>query len=274
VAEKRPAKDREEDPLPEEAAGGLAELLEPPELPELPEVPEPPAEPPPAANLEGRARLAEDRLTEVLDAYRKLKTENESFRERTTRNVERRFDGRHERLLLKFIDIMDNLDRALEAAQVNFASPPLVEGLILVRTQLLQTLKEEGLERIPVLGLIFDPHVSEAVGTEPVTESEHHNVVVKELQRGWRLKDRIARPSRVVLGEYRDFVAPPTEDAGEITLVEEVPARPPAEGEQSLEDIIAHAEAEDAPTPPATASPAESLLDGLLDDAPFEDPEK
>ena len=39
--------------------------------------------------------------------------------------------------------------------------------MILVRTQLLQTLQDEGLERIPVLGLPFDPHVSEAVGTEP-----------------------------------------------------------------------------------------------------------
>jgi molecular chaperone GrpE len=254
VAEKRPAKDRESDPPPpEEAAGGLAELLEPAEA----------APPDPVAQ---RARLAEDRLTEVLGAYRQLKTDNETFRERTSRNLERRFEGRHETLLLKFIDIMDNLDRALEAAQVNFASPPLVEGLILVRTQLLQTLKEEGLERIPVLGLPFDPHVSEAVATEPVTESEHHNVVVKELQRGWRLKDRIARPSRVVLGEYRDGVDATPEGRSGPGIAAGAPSKPsPAEGEPSLEDIIARTEAEDAvPAPPSSA--AESLLDGLLDD--------
>jgi molecular chaperone GrpE len=243
VAEKRPAKDRESDPPPpEEAAGGLAELLETAEAPP----------PDPAAQ---RARLAEDRLKEVLGAYRQLKTDNETFRDRTSRNLERRFEGRHENLLLKFIDIMDNLDRALEAAQVNFASPPLVEGLILVRTQLLTTLKEEGLERIPVLGLPFDPHVSEAVATEPVSESEHHNVVVKELQRGWRLKDRIARPSRVVLGEYRFGAGAGDGRSG--------PGRA-AEGEPSLEDIIARTEAEDAAIAPPSS--AESLLDGLLDE--------
>ena len=248
MADKRPAKDREPDPpAPEEGAGGLAELLEA-------------AEAPPPDPVAQRARLAEDRLNEVLAAYRQLKTENETFRDRTSRNIERRFDARHERLLLKFIDIMDNLDRALEAAQVNFASPPLVEGLILVRTQLLQTLKEEGLERIPVLGLPFDPHVSEAVATEPVNESEHHNVVVKELQRGWRLKDRIARPSRVVLGEFRD-------GAGEARPMPGAPAaKSPAEGEPSLEDIIARTEAEDLVANPPASSPAESLLDGLLDD--------
>ena len=253
MAEKRPAKDRELDPPPpEEAAGGLAELLEP-------------AEAPPPDPVAQRARLAEDRLTEVLGAYRQLKTDNETFRERTSRNLERRFEGRHEHLLLKFIDIMDNLDRALEAAQVNFASPPLVEGLILVRTQLLQTLKEEGLERIPVLGLPFDPHVSEAVATEPVTESEHHNVVVKELQRGWRLKDRIARPSRVVLGEYRDGVDAAPEGRSGPGVAAEAPSKPAAEGEPSLEDIIARTEAEDGVTAPPSSA-AESLLDGLLDD--------
>lgn len=252
MAEKRPAKDREPDPPPPDE-GGLAELLEP-------------AEALPADPAAQRARLAEDRLTEVMEAYRQLKTENETYRERTSRNIERRFESRHERLLLKFIDIMDNLDRALEAAQVNFASPPLVEGLILVRTQLLQTLKEEGLERIPVLGLPFDPHVSEAVATEPVPEAEHHNVVIKELQRGWRLKDRIARPSRVVLGEYRDAAGAGATSGTAEAPPREAPARPPGEGEPSLEDIIARTEAEDLAANPASPSPAESLLDGLLDE--------
>jgi molecular chaperone GrpE len=253
VAEKRPAKDREPDPPPpEEAAGGLAELLGP-------------VEGAPAAAAEGRARLAEDRLGEVMEAYRQLKTENETFRDRTSRNIERRFEARHERLLLKFIDIMDNLDRALEAAQVNFASAPLVEGLILVRTQLLQAFKDEGLERIPVLGLPFDPHVSEAVATQPVTESEHHNVVIKELQRGWRLKGRIARPSRVVLGEYRDGVGAGAGRAAPGPAAEAT-AKPAVEGEPSLEDIIARTEAEDLAANPPAPSAAESLLNGLLDD--------
>jgi molecular chaperone GrpE len=155
-----------------------------------------------ALEFHRRARLAEDRLAEVLAAYRQVKTENEDYRDRTTRNIERRFEQRRERLLLKFIDILDNLDRALEAAEQSYAGNPLIEGLILVRTQLLQTLQEEGLERIPALGLPFDPAVAESVGSQPVEEPEHHHVVVKELLRGYRLNGRIARPSRVVIGDY------------------------------------------------------------------------
>jgi len=181
-----------------------------------------------AGLLERRARLAEDRLAEVLAAYRQIKTENEGFRERVTRDVERRFDERHERLLLRFIDILDNLDRALESAEQTSAGNPLIEGLILVRTQLLQTLQKEGLERIPVLGLPFNPAFSEAVGTQPVSEPEHDHVVVKELLRGYRLNGRVARASHVFVGQYDENASDPpaasataTEDPGDLIGADE-----------------------------------------------------
>jgi molecular chaperone GrpE len=156
----------------------------------------------PANLLQQRARLAEDRLAEVLSAYRELKAENEDYRDRLARNVERRFEQRRERLLLKFIDVLDNLERALEAAQTTYAGDAMVEGMILVRTHLLQTLQIEGLDRIPVLGLPFDPNFSESVGTQPVKDADHDHLVVKELLRGYRINGRVARPSRVMIGVF------------------------------------------------------------------------
>jgi molecular chaperone GrpE len=172
-------------------------------VPAVPAAVEPLPEAGSAEHFERRARLAEDRLTEVLAAYRQVKTENEGFRDRVTRDVERQFDRRHEKLLLKFIDILDSFDRALEAAEQTYAGNPLVDGLILVRTQLLQTLQQEGLERIPVLGLPFDPAVSDAVFTQPVDDPEQDHVVVRETLRGYRLHGRVARASRVVVGLHR-----------------------------------------------------------------------
>jgi molecular chaperone GrpE len=189
-----------------------------------------PAEAPPGNPLEQRARLAEDRLAEVMAAYRALKKENEDVRERQSRNMERRFDQRRERLLLKFIDVLDNLDRALEAAQTSFAGQPLVEGMILVRTQLLQTLQGEGLDRIPVVGLAFDPAVSESVSTAPVTEPEQHHIVVKELLRGYRLNGRVARASRVVIGIFEGAEAEATTPA-EAATPSPVPEFDPATAE-------------------------------------------
>jgi molecular chaperone GrpE len=203
-----------------------------------------------------RARLAEDRLAEVLGAYRNLRAENEGFRDRTARNIERRYDQRRERLLLKFIDILDNLDRALEAAEQSYAAQPLIEGLILVRTQLLQTLQDEGLERLPALGLPYDPSISEAVEMRPVDDPDHHNLVVQEALRGYRLNGRIARASRVVVGQYHGepVAAPP--EPGDVPPAPETPDAPPpeptAEGsEPSLEDIVSRAEAQEALFPKA-----------------------
>ncbi|MFI5006541.1 MAG: nucleotide exchange factor GrpE [Solirubrobacterales bacterium] len=227
-----------------------------PEVPEVPaaiEVPDAPLEaalerpPEPGAAEEflRRARLAEDRLAEVLKAYRQVRSENDGFRDRITRNIERRFDHRRERLLLKFIDILDNLDRALEAAEQTYTGNPLIEGLILVRTSLLQTLQEEGLERIPVLGLPYDPNFSEAVATEPVDDPEHHHVVMKDMLRGYRLNGKVARASRVVVGEY-GAKAPVPEEPEPLIGADEVPPtelglepESPAAAEPSLEDLIA-----------------------------------
>jgi molecular chaperone GrpE len=205
--------------------------------------------------LEQRARLAEDRLAEVLAAYRTLKTENEDVRERQSRNLERRFEQRRERLLLKFIDVLDNLDRALEAAQTSYAGQPLLEGMILVRTQLLQTLQDEGLERIPVVGLAFDPAVSESVGTQPVKEAEQHHLVVKELLRGYRLNGRIARPSRVVIGVFDGARAAEPAPSASPTAVTPAIAAP----EAALDSAPASDRADDVSTAETARIPAPSL---------------
>jgi molecular chaperone GrpE len=183
----------EEDPIPD-APEAVGEAPAEEATPENPEV----------VAFQQRARLAEDRLAEVLNAYRELKADNEDYRDRQTRNIERKYDQRREALLLKFIDVLDNLDRALEAAQTTNAGGSLVEGMILVRTHLLQTLQDEGLDRIPVLGLPFDPNYSESVGTQPVEDPDQHHMVVKELLRGYRINGRVARPSRVVIGVHPD----------------------------------------------------------------------
>ncbi|HEY7412730.1 MAG TPA: nucleotide exchange factor GrpE [Vicinamibacteria bacterium] len=223
------------------------------------EVPERPVEefdPSAAEAYHQRARLAEDRLSEVLTAYRQLRLDNEDFRERAARNLERKYQQRHDSLLLRFMDILDNLDRALDAVQTSYADDSLVQGLILVRSQLLQTLQDEGLERIPVLGLPYDPHVSESVGTEEVTDPDQHHLVVREHLRGYRLNGRVARASRVVLGEYggpRRQAAPVAAAAVGAGLV------PPAE--DSLDDIIARVEAREAQSP--EAAPGGPELDAL-----------
>ncbi len=242
---------------PDDERADAPELADTPEVDPpatLDEVLEAPPESGPAEAFHQRARLAEDRLAEVLAAYRKLKAEAEAHRERTTRNLERRYQQRHEELLLRFMDILDNLDRALDAAETSYGGQPLIEGLILVRTQLVQTLQEQGLERIPVLGLPYDPHVSEVVATTPVSDPDHHHVVMKEMLRGYRISGRVARASQVVVGEYGAAAeTSPTVDTQPMPVEPPEPeAAAPEPEEETLEQILIRAERRmaQAPRPP------------------------
>jgi hypothetical protein len=127
--------------------------------------------------------------------------------------------------------------------------------MILIRTQLLARLKEEGLERIPVLGLPFDPEVSESVSTLPVPDPDHNNVVVKELMRGYRVNGRVVRPSRVVIGLYQEGAVADAPAVPE-QMIDNEPSPAPATagdattaaepGEPSLEEIVSRAEAQAA----------------------------
>jgi molecular chaperone GrpE len=157
------------------------------------------------------AEQAEQRLAQALSAYRGLKADNEDFRRRVVRNVERGFIEQRERLLLKFIEILDNLDRALSAAERAFVAEPLVEGLIAVRAQLLQALRDEGLERVPVLGLTYDPAVAEAMEMRPVEDPERHLLVIEELARAYRFEGRVVRHGKVVVGHHQ--AGPPDDSA-------------------------------------------------------------
>jgi molecular chaperone GrpE len=202
-----------------------------------------------AESHRARARFAAAQLAKVTAAYRQLKDENDEFRQRMTRNIQRGYDERRERLL-KFVEILDNLDRALEAAERSYVTEPLIEGLILVRSQLLQTLQAEGLERVPVLGLAYDPNIAEAVQTEPVDDPEHHHVVLKELLRSYRFDGRVIRAGHVVVGQHPD---PPAAAPPEQPVPDAEARQDEQELEASVEEIIARSRAQHSLLPdPAT----------------------
>jgi hypothetical protein len=137
-------------------------------------------------------------------------------------------------------------------------------------------LQEEGLERIPVLGMPYDPNFSEAVATQPVDDPEHHHVVMKDMLRGYRLNGKVARASRVVVGEYGAKPKAPAEPEPLIGADEVQPAEPGLEPESraeepSLEELIARTQgnpeqdrAPEAPGPEAEADLPE------LEPAPLE----
>jgi molecular chaperone GrpE len=100
------------------------------------------------------------------------------------------------------LDGLDNLERATEALRAS-AAPGIGEGLELVHKQLLATLAKHGVQPIPALGQPFDPNLHEALVQQPDVDHPE-GTVVAELGKGYRLHDRVLRPTKVAVS-----VAPP-----------------------------------------------------------------
>jgi len=146
--------------------------------------------------LKTRTELAEQRLK---DKIKKLDEENEAFRERLARDTERRLEREKQKVLLSFLEVVDNLERAL-LASADLSS--LKEGLRLSIDLFLGQLKAHGVEPIDPINEPFDPHQAEAVGVIAVDKPEMDHLVIDVLQKGYRLGDQLVRPARVRVGQY------------------------------------------------------------------------
>jgi molecular chaperone GrpE len=140
---------------------------------------------------------------ELIDTLQRLQADFENYRKRAQRDQEALVGRAGERIVKELLPVLDDLERALEAAEQH-EEAKLEEGVKLVYRQLEQLLEREGLSLVETDGK-FDPHVHEALLTQP-SESEEGSVI-EVLQKGYRLGDRVLRPARVV-------VAGPKEEPG------------------------------------------------------------
>ncbi len=152
--------------------------------------------------LERRVAEAEAKRAEYLNDLKRLAADFDNYRKRAARDQESLVARAHERLVKELLPVLDDLERALEAA-AEHEEAKLEEGVRLVYRELLDTLAREGLAEIATDGR-FDPHVHEALLQQPSDAEE--GSVIQVLQKGYRLGDRVLRPARVV-------VAGPKEEA-------------------------------------------------------------
>jgi molecular chaperone GrpE len=193
---------------------------------------------------ETRVRMAEAKLEQAMDGYHALRAENEALRDqigelhekhrnatqdigaslaRQKRAAARELQSERETIYGRYIEILDNFDRAFDTVEARAASHSLMEGFILVRNQVVQVLKDGGFDRVRTLGLPYDPNTSEALQIEDVEDPAQDGMVIRELVRGYRLDEHIVRAARVVVGRC---VTPPKEDSGETVRITGETLRP------------------------------------------------
>ena len=133
------------------------------------------------------------------ETYLRLAADFDNYRKRVAREQAQFFQRANERLLHELLPVLDDLERALQAAEEH-EEAKLEEGVRLVHRALEDVLRKEGISEIEAEGA-FDPHVHEALLAQPGGEDAASGDVLQVIQKGYRLGDRVLRPTRVIVSE-------------------------------------------------------------------------
>jgi molecular chaperone GrpE len=132
---------------------------------------------------------------EYLALAQRTQADFENYRKRVARDAAQAQERGVAKLAKELLPALDNLDRAIDAAE---AGDPLLEGVRLVRSELAAALARVGIEAFAPLGQAFDPNQQEAMAQQPV-EGAASGTVAEVYQDGYRMGETIIRPARVLV---------------------------------------------------------------------------
>jgi molecular chaperone GrpE len=140
------------------------------------------------------------KLEEQENRYLRLQADFDNSRRRAKLDLEAERKYRAQSLAEDILPALDNFDRALSVETDDEQTQSILKGMTMVYNQLVEALKKEGVEAIEAVGQPFDPYQHQAI-MQVSDDSFDSNVVVEELQKGYKLKDRIIRPAMVKVNE-------------------------------------------------------------------------
>jgi len=156
--------------------------------------------------LEEKLADSKRRAEEVLSAFAQHKADTASETQRARERIRNEYDRRllqaKTDVVKKFVDVLENFERALAAANAKPAFDSLLDGVQLIRNQFVATLAELGVSEIQVNGKTFDPAIAEAVGTVDVFDESQDQQVIEVMAKGYVLDQALVRPARVRVGRH------------------------------------------------------------------------
>lgn len=180
------------------AAAEVIQSEDEPSVDETGEVSEPDSqEPSPFSKLRSQVDVLMSERASLYDKLLRRQAEFENYRKRVERERAELYQHGREDVLLQFLPVVDNFERALSSLEESEGdAEALRRGVELIHKQFSDALTKLGLETVEAVGHTFDPHVHEAVTTE-ATDKHKENTVIEEFQRGYKIGDRLLRPAKV-----------------------------------------------------------------------------
>lgn len=160
-----------------------------------------------------RAQLAEERgkAERFLANWQRAQADFLNLKRRTEQERGEASKFANAMLMLNLLPVLDDLERALDNVSTKLAGLTWVDGIVLIYRKLLATLETHGLARIEAVGQDFDPNLHEAILFGEGEEGK----VLEELQKGYKLHDRVIRPAMVRVGKGREEQVSGRETGGE-----------------------------------------------------------
>jgi molecular chaperone GrpE len=152
--------------------------------------------------LEQQLAEKDKQVQEYIAKYRQAANEFEEARLRLRREISKDIERGRREILADLLEVLDNLDRALEATKTGASNDALVQGVEMVRRQFLAKLEGFGVRPIDVTpGGRFDPTLHEAVTAVPAANESDEGTVVGVVRRGYRIHDDVLRPAAVAVAK-------------------------------------------------------------------------
>lgn len=148
------------------------------------------------------AQLEAD-LAEAQDAALRAKADAVNVQRRAEQEVDKARKFALERFISELLPVVDNMERALEAAGSDEAVRPIVEGVELTQKSLIDALQKHGVETVDPMGEPFDPQIAQAMSMVENPEVEP-NTVIAVMQKGYQLNGRLVRPAMVMVSKAAD----------------------------------------------------------------------
>ena len=153
------------------------------------------------SDLELMVIQKETEKAELNDTYLRLAAEFDNFRKRTQKEKALLIEYASESVITALLPVLDDFERTLTAMETTDNLSSLKDGIRLVNENMWRALKKEGLEPIESKGKPFDSEYHDAITSVPVKEEDQKGQVIDEAEKGYRLKDRVIRYSKVIVGE-------------------------------------------------------------------------
>nr|WP_245208698.1 nucleotide exchange factor GrpE [Gottfriedia endophytica] len=151
-------------------------------------------------NVEAEIQKLQAEVEEKENKYLRLHADFENYKRRALLDQQSMMTYRAQSIVTDILPVLDNFERALQVESTDEQTKSVLQGLEMVYRQLVEAVKKEGVEEIPALGQQFDPNVHQAVMQES-DSSKESNEILQEFQKGYKLKDRVIRPSMVKVNQ-------------------------------------------------------------------------